>query len=215
MKLVGAIAVAAILVLAVLIVASQSGGGDDGSEVATGDLLDGIPQNGTVLGEPDAPLTLVEFGDMQCPHCRDFSQEVMPEIIEGPVRDGEVKVSFLNWVVIDQRSALAAAASLAAAEQGYYWQYLDTFFAEPGREVSEENLRAVAEEAGVPDLDQWEDDLDDPRWDGELARIGREAQQLGFGGTPSFAYRAAGSRELIPIDPPGSAADVESLAAGG
>ena len=60
------------------------------SDVQT--LFKGIPQNGLTLGDPKAPVTMVEYIDLQCPFCQQFETQVMPNIISKYVRTGKVKV---------------------------------------------------------------------------------------------------------------------------
>lgn len=206
-KLLLGVGLAAVLAIAVLIVASQSGSSEPDTDTA--ELLSGLTQEGTVLGDPSADAVLIEFGDLQCPHCRDFSHDVMPEIIEGPVRDGTLRVEFRNWPILGPGSTFAAQGALAAAEQDRYWEFVDEFFAEEVRQVNINTLRDVAEAAGVEDLDQWETDLEDPRWEEELKANNRDARQLGFSGTPSFAIQT-GDGDLQAIEMPESAADVEA-----
>lgn len=206
-KLLGAIGTAAILVVAVLIVVSQSG--DEERGVETAELFEGIPRDGSVLGEPTANVRLVEYGDMQCPHCRNFANDVMPDIIEGPVRSGALQVQFKNWAILGPGSGLAAKAAMAAGEQGLYWEYLDTFYADESPDTSIDGLTRVAEEAGVPDIAAWEESVDNPAWDEVLLEIDEEARALGFNGTPSFAL-VRGDDEPVPIAPPESLQDLES-----
>ena len=52
------------------------------------------PKNEMVLGHPKAPVELVEFGDLQCPVCKGFAEEILPPIIENQVKNGEVKIDF-------------------------------------------------------------------------------------------------------------------------
>src|SRR5437764_6257679 len=81
-----AVAFLAVCVVAVLIVVSQSGSGGTGAgaggavqDVSLVDSqLKGIPQNGTVLGDPKARVTIVEFGDLKCPICKAFSFQIAP-----------------------------------------------------------------------------------------------------------------------------------------
>ena len=208
MKLIGVIGLAAVLLIAVLVVISQSGSSE--RETSTDDLLSGLTQEGTVLGDPSAETVLIEFGDLQCPHCRDFTQDVMPEIIEGPVRDGSLRVEFRNWPILGAGSIFAAQGALAAAEQDRYWEFVDTFFAEPARQVNINTLREVAEEAGVPDLDKWQADTEDTgRWEDQIMETNRTARQLGFSGTPAFAIQV-GDGELEAIEMPASAEDIEA-----
>lgn len=206
-KLIGALGVAALLVIAVLVVVSQSGSSE--RSTSTDDLLAGLTQEGTVLGDPKAEVVFIEFGDLQCSHCRDYSQDVAPEIIEGPVREGKVRYEFRNWPILGPGSVFAAQGALAAAEQGRYWEFVDTFFAEPNRQVNINTLREVAEEAGVEDLEKWEADLEDARWEEQIKETNREARKLNFTGTPSFALKV-GDKDLEPIEMPQSAEDLEA-----
>src|SRR4051812_29337331 len=85
----------AVCAVVVLIIVSQSGGGSAGSGTQDAALiqqqLKGIPQHGTVLGDPKAKTTVVEFGDLQCPVCQVFSVQVAPDLISNLVRKGTTK----------------------------------------------------------------------------------------------------------------------------
>src|SRR5690606_32751386 len=129
--------------------------------------------------------------------------------INGPVRDGTLRVEFRNWPILGPASVFAAQGALAAGEQGRYWEFIDVFFSEPNRQVNINTLREVAEEAGVEDIEKWEADLEDPRWQDQIEETNREARRLGFSGTPAFAVQIAGG-ELTAIESPGSVADLES-----
>ncbi len=196
MKLIGAAVGAAVLIVVVAIVVSQSGGDDSKSpESAPKGLLGGIPQSGTILGDPSAPVTVTEYGDLQCPICKEYSQTVVPEVINGPVRSGNAKLEFKNWVIIGPQSVTAAKASLAAAKQNRYWQFIEAFYANQGEEnsgyVTDAFLLRIAQAAGVPDIAKWQTDRKAvPTAD--LKAIDKEASgPLGFTGTPSFAITGA------------------------
>src|SRR3954452_9253058 len=115
----------------------------------------GIPQGGTALGSPGAPVTLVEFGDLQCPFCRRFDREVLPELLRRYVRRGRVRIDFRPVALLGPDSGRAARAALAAAEQNRLWQFLDLFYANQRREntgyVTDGFLRSVA--GGVAGMD--------------------------------------------------------------
>ena len=102
--------------------------------------LHGIPQHGTVLGDPKAKVRVTEYGDLQCPVCRGFSESVAPELIDQVVRKGTRELR-LPPVARDRRraaqqSTLAAKAALAASEQGRYWNYVELFYRNQGTEDS-------------------------------------------------------------------------------
>ena len=209
------LAIAAVLV-AVVISQSQSDGGD-ASDIKDAALVDkqlrGIPQNGMVLGNPDARVTLVEFGDLQCPACAQYAEQVIPDVIAGSVRRGEAKIDFRNFVIIGSESTDAGAAAIAAGEQGRGWNFVELFYRNQGFEntsyVTDEFLTSIARGAGVLDIARWNADRKSKAVLREVNRTTSQASSLGFTGTPSFAVQGADG-PLRPIGTPNSASDLES-----
>jgi protein-disulfide isomerase len=200
-------------VVGVVIAIGQSGTGKSGEVAGAAEVsahLDGLPQSGAFLGNPRAEVTVVEFGDLQCPVCKEYSSSVVSQLIDGPVRDSLARLEFRHLVVLGPESRDAAAAALAAAEQNRQWSFTELFYRNQGFEnsgyVDDEFLRGVAEAARVPDLERWEEDRDDPRWDAVLSDVDREARELGFSGTPSFAVSGPGGS--TPLGTPGSAGPI-------
>lgn len=222
-KLASAAAFLAVVVIAVLIVISQnqsSDGGDASSVEGAAEIerqLAGIPQQGMVLGEPNAKVTLIEFGDLQCPVCKGFAEEVIPPIIEGQIRDGEAKLDFRNFTIISEESVPAGAAAVAAGEQGRGWNFVELFYRNQGVEasgyVTDSFLRAIAEAAGVPDIDRWNSDRKSKRVVAVVEDTTEEAQQLDLGGTPSFAVEGPSAKGLEAIGTPQSTGELESVIA--
>jgi protein-disulfide isomerase len=209
------LAIAAVLV-AVVISQSQSDGGDASNVKDTAlvnNQLRGIPQNGMVLGDPSAKAILIEFGDLQCPVCKGYAEEIVPEVIAGPVRRGEAKIDFRNFVILGSQSTDAGAAAVAAGEQGRGWNFVELFYRNQGLEdsgyVTDEFLTAIARGAGVPDIAQWDADRKSEAVLREVSRTTSQASSLGFTGTPSFAVQGPNGA-LEPIGTPGSASDLES-----
>ena len=209
------LAIAAILV-AIVISQSQSEGGD-ASDVEDAALVNGqlrgIPQDGMVLGDPEAKGTLVEFGDLQCPACKQYAEQVIPELIAGPVRRGEAKLDFRNYVILGPQSSLAGAAAVAAGRQGRGWNFVEIFYRNQGFEnsgyVTDDFLNAVARAAEVPDIGQWNADRNSESIRRVVSRTTNQASNLGFTGTPSFAVQGLGGA-LDPIGTPASAGEIES-----
>ena len=204
-KAIAAVAFLAIVGVIVAVVVASSGGGDETakSDSEIEKLLAGIPQDGLVLGEPDAKATLVEFGDLQCPACRDFAENGLPELIEDEIRTGRAKIEFLNWPILGPDSTTAGKAALAASLQGRYWQFIEFFYANQGPEgtgyITDEFLTDIAEQAGVEDIDKWNEDRNLPKWENQILANDEKAIELQFSGTPSFALRKPdGSLEAIP-----------------
>jgi protein-disulfide isomerase len=215
LRLASGAAFLAIVAVAVLIVVS-GGNGSGGDTKLEGKaevkrLLEGIPQEGLVLGDRGAPVELIEFGDLQCPFCRHYAEAILPPIIENQVKNGEVKIDFRNFTIIGPESTPAGAAALAAGAQGRGWSYVELFYRNQGEENSgyadDAFLRAIAKGAGVPNLPKWEKERQ--MLVPEVEKTTSEAQQLGFTGTPSFAVEGPESMEPEPIGAPESTGALE------
>jgi protein-disulfide isomerase len=219
-KLASAAAFLAVVVIAVLIVISQnqsSDGGDASSVEGAAEIerqLAGIPQRGMVLGEPGAKVALIEFGDLQCPVCKGFAEEIIPPLVEGQVRNGEAKLEFRNFTIISEESVDAGAAAVAASEQGRGWNFVDLFYKNQGIEasgyVTDDFLTAIAEAAGVPDIDRWDSDRKSKQVVAIVEGTTSEAQQLGLGGTPSFAIEGPDVKGLEVLGTPPSTGELEA-----
>ena len=125
-------------------------------------LLSGIPQSGWSSATRKRQVELIEFGDLQCPVCKAYSEEFLPPVIENQVKNGEAKIVFRNFTIIGAQSAPAGAAAIAAGDQGRGWNYLELFYRNQGEENSgyadDEFLTAVAKGAGVKDIAKWNKD---------------------------------------------------------
>jgi protein-disulfide isomerase len=213
---------ALVVVVALIIVSQNNGGGATGAG-AGGDVADtslvatqlqGIPQNGTVLGDPKPKVSVIEYGDLQCPVCKEFSFQVSPEVISNVVRKGTATYEFRLWNIIGPESVTAAKAALAAGEQGRYWNFIELFYRNQGTEnsgyVTDSFLTSIAEGAGVKDIDKWNSDRSSSKWDSILKRSASQAQGLGFTGTPSILVEGPGGRKTFATIP--SAPQIEAAA---
>lgn len=193
-----------LVIVAVVVVIVVSSSGSDGSgdteleEVATVDkLLTGIPQEGLVLGDPSAPVELIEFGDLQCPICKQYSEEILPEVIDNKVKSGEAKIDFRNFTIISEESIPAGAAAIAAGNQGRGWNFIELFYRNQGTErsgyVTDEFMTSIAKGAGVKDIARWNKERKAKSTLKEVEATLAEAQKFGFNGTPSFAIKGPGT----------------------
>ena len=198
----------AVVVVAALIIASQNNssgsGAGAGGDVADVSLVDnqlkGIQQNGLVLGDPKAKVKVIEFGDLQCPVCKEFSVQVAPDIISQIVRKGQAAYEFRPWDIIGPQSPIASKAAFAAGEQGRGWNFIELFYSNQGTEnsgyVTDSFLTSIAKGAGVKDLDKWNKDRsDNARWDPLLSKNDTAAKSLGFTGTPSILVQGPGGKK--------------------
>jgi protein-disulfide isomerase len=196
----------AICAVAVLIVVSQAGGGS-GGDTKLEDVglvrkqLQGIPQHGTVLGDRRAKVRVTEFADLQCPICRNLSEEVAPDLISEVVRKDTASYDMRQWTVIGPQSTVAAKAAYAASLQNRYWNFVELFYRNQGTEnsgyVTDAFLIAIARGAGVKDIARWNRDRRSDRWDRVLAGTSADAHSLGLGGTPSVVVAGPGGRQVL------------------
>ena len=118
-------------------------------------LYRGIPQSGVTLGRPAAPVTLVEYVDLQCPFCRQFVTGAFPTLVEKYVRPGKVRVELRGLAFIGPDSVRGMRAAQAAAAQNRMFQFVDLLYINQGAEnggwLSDAMVRAAG--ASVPGLD--------------------------------------------------------------
>src|SRR6266513_1844176 len=94
----------------------------------------GIPQHGLVLGSPTAPVTMIEYVDLQCPGCRAFETGVLPSIVPELVRTGKLKIEARPIAFIGPDSAPARKAAMAAAQQNRAFNFMQITYANQGTE---------------------------------------------------------------------------------
>lgn len=142
-----------------------------------------------ILGQADAPVTLVEFGDYQCTFCTRFFKETEPTLIEKYVKTGKLKIVFRNLAINGRESQNAAEAAQCAADQGKFWEYHDRLFNERrGYNVgvfNKDNLVKFAVDLGL-DENQFAGCYNSDRHKDLIAQDGRDAARFGARGTPTF-----------------------------
>ena len=191
------VAVAGLLAAGALIRAEAP---PDPSAAAIAARYDGIPQDGMTLGSPDAPVTVVEFLDLQCSFCAAFARTVMPTVLDRYVRTGRVRLEMRTLAFLGQDSVRAAQAVAGAAAQDQAWPYVDRFLQRQGAEnsgyVTEDFLRETAALPGV-DADRVIDATDTngiTRAEGDAARAAIET-------APAFLVGPTGGElEVAPLD---------------
>jgi protein-disulfide isomerase len=102
------------------------------SDVQT--LLRGIPQHGNVLGKPSAPVTMVEYVDLQCPFCQEFETQAMPTLISRYVRPGKLKVELRPVAIRGDDSFRGQSATLAAGMENKMFNFAQLLYVNQGIE---------------------------------------------------------------------------------
>ena len=161
------------------------------------EMLEGVPQDGVALGEPDAPVTLVEFADLQCPFCRDFALQTLPLLVRDYVRPGKLRLEFGTLAFLGPDSERAARAAAGAAAQDRLWNLTDLFYFNQGTENSGYASDRFLDDllAAIPGLDaeRARRDGGDAAADRLLATAEARARRHGIDSTPSFLLGRAGS----------------------
>jgi len=134
-------ALAVVIVVVVVVVAGggdsdKDGGGGTKSPAAARSALQGIPQSGIALGSPDAPVTMVEFADLQCPFCREYHENVFPELLKRYVRTGKLRLELRLLRFLGPDSDRLARVAAAAAAQNRMWQFVGLAYDRQGPENS-------------------------------------------------------------------------------
>lgn len=151
-------------------------------------LQDGSKSN--VMGDPNAPVTIIEYGDYQCPYCRLFWEDTESKIIETYVKTGKVFLIYRSaGSFIGPESGAAAEASYCAGDQGKFWEYRDILYQnQTGENVgaySTRNLLKFAESLGL-NQSLFSDCLNSHKYADRVAQDATDMLADGVRATPSF-----------------------------
>ena len=152
------------------------------------DLFAGVPQRGAVLGRPDAPVTVVEYADLQCPYCAEWSARTLPVLVDDYVRTGKVRLVFRGLAFLGPDSDTALRAALAAGKQKRLWNVVHDLYARQGPENAGWVTDSLLSEVGAGKVDRTA-----PWIDVQIARDAKAAEAAGVNGTPAFQVGHTGS----------------------
>ncbi len=183
---------AALALVAVALIGRADSSTTVPTEKPVADLV-GIPQDGRVLGSPDATVTLIEWADPQCPACRTYTEAFFPAVVDEYLRPGTVNTEFRGFPFIGDDSVKAYRFLLAAAEQDKLWDLQETLYRHQGGEndgwVTDDLIRQLGAEIEGLDVDQLFADAEraDIVADAEGAKAAGQA--AGIPGTPTLLIR--------------------------
>lgn len=147
------------------------------------------PADGMMLGKADAPVTIYEYSDFQCPFCREVAAEVVPALDKDYLATGKAKLVFKNLAFLGQESVWAAEAAACAADQGKFWQYHNKLFEEQRVEnkgaFKVDNLKRFAREIGLDEV-AFNTCFDEGKHKAEIVDERSEGQRRGVNATPTF-----------------------------
>ena len=186
--------------------------------VATGSLglVDGIPQNGLVLGDPKAKIVLTEYIDTSCPVCKDYVGTTFPAIVKRYVRPGKVKIESRVMAFVGPSSTRGRQLLFAAARQDKAWQLAELLYHNQGDEttawLTDDLARALAAKVPGLNVDTLFADASSAGVQTEAAAADSEAQADSISGTPTFVLTTKdGKRHLLGSGNPGVAPIVKAL----
>jgi protein-disulfide isomerase len=189
-------AVAGIVIVAVLaglVLISLSGNQNQATanaEPLRGDIPTGVTAEGyPYRGDPEAPVTIVEYSDYNCPHCRDFTLENAAAVDDELLATGQAKYVVPPYALW-QESVPVVEAAVCATEQGGFWDFHHLVFANQARfstlqPPSRAMLNEWAQESGI-DVATFDACLEEGRENTVLEVTQQAKSQLGVNGTPTF-----------------------------
>jgi len=142
-----------------------------------------------ILGNPNAPITMVEFGDYQCTFCSKFFHETENSIITNYIKTGKVKILFKDYIILGQDSINAANAAHCANDQKLFWEYHSMLYNNWAGEntgwADLAHLHEFANTLGL-DMDVFSTCMSDLKWNELVNLSSKDGQKLGVSGTPTF-----------------------------
>ena len=221
LRTVGGVVVGTIVVIAVVFAISGSGGTNSAPKPTSAQaknaaatvtkLLNGIPQQGNTLGNPNAKVTVTEYGDLVCPVCQSFALSSESQLIANEVRSGKVK---LVYKALETASGTAnnsmfvpsQAAALAAGQQQRAWDYIELFYHEQGDEttsyVTNSYLDGLAQQVPGLHYSKWSSDRQSSTLSGQVNSDEQAAANAGYNSTPTILIQGPkGQAQPIVGDP--------------
>ena len=143
-----------------------------------------------ILGNPSAPVTIVEFGDYQCHQCYNWFHKTKPDISESYIDTDKANLVFVDMAFLGRDSAPAAQATYCAEDQGMYWEYHDILYESQESKIDngwadKERLKAFAFSMNL-DMTQFESCLDSGKYSKRVQYNTAQARDHDVRGTPTF-----------------------------
>mgnify|MGYP006119026019 FL=1 len=168
-------------------VLGEYGVNSNNSEKLTSTKL--IKNGSPIMGNANAPITILEWGDYQCTFCYKFHQNTLDIINEDFIKTGKVKIIFKDFPLNGFDSKLAAEASYCAQDQEKYWKYHDELYKNWGGErtgwITRESLTTFAVTINL-DIEKFNKCLDDHKYENKVDLLYAFGKEIGIDATPSF-----------------------------
>jgi protein-disulfide isomerase len=149
-----------------------------------------MKQGSPIIGNPTAPVTLIEFGDFQCEFCARFAKVTEPTINASYIQTGKANMVFKHFTIYGDDSVTAAIASQCANEQGHFWRFYKMIYENQGPEnsgwASVENMKKFASQIPGLDKQKYDSCIDSQKYKSLVDNDMNLGVSLGMQGTPSF-----------------------------
>jgi len=190
------------IVFGVLFATNAQDSTDDSTVLNKENLLVGS----TILGNSNAEITVVEFGDYQCTFCYKFHKDVMRKISEQYIESGDVNFVYKDFPLNGELSILASEASYCAQDQGKFWEYHNMLYDNWGGEntgwITNNALLGFARDAGL-NLEEFNLCMNNSNFRQKVLDNEQFAMSINVAATPSFLvikenefYRIVGAHPL-------------------
>lgn len=160
----------------------------------------------TILGDPNAKITIVEFGDYQCTYCYKFHKDTMKKIFENYIDEGNVNFVYRDFPLNGNSSIMASEASHCAQKQGKFWDYHDVLYdnweGENTGWITQKSLLGFANDSGL-DIEKYNSCMKNSEFRQKVLNNEQFAREIGINATPSFlifneneVYRIIGAQSF-------------------
>jgi protein-disulfide isomerase len=169
---------------------------------------EGIPQDGFELGERKADATIVEFADLQCPFCKEATENSLPPLVDRYIKPGRLRMEFRNFAILGPDSEKAAKALEAAAAQDKAWQFIELFYLNQGEEnsgyVTDDFIRRIGKAIPGMDVERLVVASNAEGSGQSIEAAHSEADEFGIDSTPSYLIgRTGGQLAQLQLTNPG------------
>lgn len=187
---------------------NRSSSNPNDTEELVSQLTTSLVPGAEAIGDENATISIVEFGDYQCPFCARFNQETKDALISKYVNTGIANFGFKDLIINDlpqdKLSTLSAEASYCAAEQDKYWEYHDEVYRNSEGEntgwVTKDNLIAFANNINIENISQFTECLDSHKYNQQVVQNDMFAKSLGLASTPTFLILEHNTTKIAAIE---------------
>jgi protein-disulfide isomerase len=169
-------------------------------------LFKGIPQHGLVLGNPNAPATLTEYIDLQCPVCQLFESQQLPTLVQKYVRTGKLNIKMQPWSIRDfpggpQDSTRGQKATIAASLQNRAFPFAELLYLNQGTEntgwLDDNMVLTAASSVDGMQVQQIPNDEGSSSVKSTVSSVDRTASASGFNSTPTLLLNHRGQKPQV------------------